>query len=186
MRRRIAPFALVYLAGGVAALAGSLAVVEVGDRRVAERVDENARLRAGLLADRALADGAAALNARRARLRGELGAPLVFGDATSRSAAFVRETARIAAQHRTVVTSIVPAVGVGNVPSFDVALEGRYADLLATLRALARVRTPAAIELASLTRKNPNLPDATLIAALHAHLDSRNLADAADERAASH
>jgi hypothetical protein len=185
VRRRIPPVALVYLAGGAAALAGSLAVADLGSRRIEERLDENARMRAALLADRALADAVAALSARRAHLRDELGAALFSGDATSRSAAFFHEAARIAAQHRTSVTSIVPAVRVGSRLSFDLAVEGRYADLLATVRAFARLHAPAAIEVSSLTRKNPNLSDATLIAALHANLGAFDLTDAADERAAS-
>ncbi|HYW54844.1 MAG TPA: hypothetical protein VE826_12810 [Dongiaceae bacterium] len=58
----------------------------------------------------------------------------------------------------------------------ELTLEGRYADVLATVRALSAGRVPASIELASLARKSSATPDATLTAALRVVLQRLVLA----------
>ena len=68
--------------------------------------------------------------------------------------------------------------------SYEVTLEGRYADVLATVRALSHARLPAAVGIASLTRKNPSALDATLVAALHVNLGWSSASERAHEIAA--
>ncbi|MEA2664008.1 MAG: hypothetical protein QOI11_952, partial [Candidatus Eremiobacteraeota bacterium] len=49
----------------------------------------------------------------------------------------------------------------------DLTVEGRYADVLATVAALSSARVPAMVDVASLARKQAGSPDATLSAQLH-------------------
>jgi hypothetical protein len=55
--------------------------------------------------------------------------------------------------------------------ALDLTLEGRYADVLATLRALSAGSVPATVDVASLARKNAAEPDAVLTAALRVVLE---------------
>jgi hypothetical protein len=199
MTRRRRPLPQAYVVAVLAALAASAVLVQACEQRIAERFDGNAQLRAAIAADVAAAAERAALSAQRNRLSRELGPVLSAQDATSRSAAFVREAAAIALGHHTRVTAVVSAERTSAVvlrPSsaddpkrglaYEVTLEGRYADVLATLRALSQARFPAAIEIASLTRKNPNALDATLIAAFHVNLGWSSTTEPAHEVAAPH
>lgn len=55
----------------------------------------------------------------------------------------------------------------------DITVEGRYADVLAMIRALSRARVLAAVDVASLARKHADGADATLTASLHVQLERR-------------
>jgi len=100
----------------------------------------------------------AASGAKLERLRSDLGPRPWIRDATARSATFVRDAAQIALHHGTHVASIVAAARIERLTpqsgataagpretAYDVTLEGRYVDVLATLRAFAQLRPPAAI-----------------------------------------
>jgi hypothetical protein len=196
VRPRIPPFASAYGAALLAALAGSSLVVRVAEHRIDEQIVANVRLQTATDNAWAAAAGRAATDSALERLRRALAPTLAARDATARSAAFVRDAARIAALHRTHVAAIVPAARIVRltVPSnaaaappetaYEITLEGRYADLLATLRALAQLRPPANVDLTGLTRKNPNAPDATVIAALRVSLTRFRTAEPADASAA--
>jgi len=182
VKLRVRPFAPAYGAALLAALAGSLVVVRIAEPRLDERRAANEHLRIAI--DEAVTAAAerAATAAAVERLHHDLAPELVARDGTARTAGFVRDTARFAARHRTRVAAIVPAARVLRPgvpasaaaalpePAYDLTLEGRYVDLLATLRALAALRPPSNVDLIALTRKNPNAPDATLIASLRVNL----------------
>ena len=182
------------------AVAGYVVAVRIEGGRADERIAANAltaeRLRAGsiTLAQRPR------LEAERARLRGLLRG-VDTGDATRLVAEFVRDAAHESARLHTVIT----AIGASNHPApatapvnsatttpaattttsantdpivllpLDVTLEGRYLDVLATIRRLSRMHVVAAVEVGALARTNADSSDATLSAALRvslAHLSS--------------
>jgi hypothetical protein len=195
--RRLRSLPRTYVAGALAAIAASALLAQALERRIAERVEENASLRAAIAADLTAVAERAALSTQRERLTRELGPVLSVQDATARSAAFVREAAAIARRHRTRVSAVASAEresAFGARPSsadepsgglsYEVTLEGRYADVLATVRALSHARLPAAVGIASLTRKNPSALDATLVAALHVNLGWSSASERAHEIAA--
>lgn len=179
---------LVRLAAVAVVLAAYAFVFRTGEARIAARLDENARIvervRAG---ERTLASRPRA-EAERTRLRGRLRAVELDADRSALVARFVREAARIAGAHHatipaiTAVSAAVPpaapvptASAPGNAEleaiPLDVTVEGRYADVLATMRALSRSRVLAAVDVASLARKHADGADATLTAALHVVLE---------------
>lgn len=132
------------------------------------------------------------------RVRDQLRAVALDGDRSTVVAHFLRDAARIAVVHRATITAItnVSPAGAPAAPQaratldavpLDVTVEGRYADVLATMRALSRSTVPAAVELASLARKHVDGPDPTLSAALHVALQrfERPNATANDATAAS-
>jgi hypothetical protein len=195
--RRMRSLPRTYVVGALIAIVASAFLAQALEQRIVECVEENARLRAAIAADLAAAAERAALSTQRERLARELGPVLSVHDATARSAAFLREAAAIARRHRTSVSAVASAeresaIGARTSSateprgglSYEVTLEGRYADVLATVRALSHARLPAAIEIASLTRKNPNALDATLIAALHVNLGWSSATERAHEIAA--
>jgi len=195
--RRIHPFAPAYGVAALAAFAGSLLVVGAAEHRLDDQFEANGRLRAAIDDARAAVAQRAASGAKLERLRSDLGRALWIRDATARSATFVRDAAQIALHHGTHVASIVAAARIERLTpqsgataagpretAYDVTLEGRYVDVLATLRAFAQLRPPAAIELTGLSRKNPNAPDPTLIAALRVSLGRFTAAEPADVPAA--
>ena len=97
---------------GVLACVGCAVIGHLGDERVAQHVDEIARLRAAIGADDALAAERVSLEQRdraaRVRLRAIVRAP----DPTARVASFVRDAARIVAAHHTEIAAIVPALAL--------------------------------------------------------------------------
>jgi hypothetical protein len=123
----------------------------------------------------------------RRRLRGELRAVELGAGRSALVAQFLRDAARIAAAHHAVIPSITSngtsspvaaAPNGGNAPveplesiPLEITVEGRYADVLATMRELSRARVLAAIDVASLARKHADGADATLTAALHVALE---------------
>ena len=175
---------LVRFAAVVVVLAAYVFVFRAGEARIAQRIDGNARIgervRAGerkLLSRRHFED-------ERTRLHRELRSVELDAGRSALVARFLRDAARIAAEHHATIPTITAtsAAGAGmTAPSaaygpfetitFELAVEGRYADVLATMRALSRTRVLAAIELASLARKHAGGDDATLTAALHVALE---------------
>jgi hypothetical protein len=197
---------LVRFAAVLVVLAGYLLVFRAGERRIGERVEENARIveRIGA-AERTLAS-ARALEGERARLRAGLHAVELGADRSALVARFVRDAARIAAARHTTIATIAaagttsrPAAGIANAAvssvaalpnpadSFEtipleVVVEGRYTDVLATVRALSRAPVLAGVEIASLTRKNADAADTALTAALHVVLQRLSATETAGVR----
>jgi hypothetical protein len=171
---------LVRFAAVLVMLAGYGFVVRGGEARIAAQAAENQRGAERLAAgERALA-GRAAFERERMRLR----AQLRFADlASSRGelvARFVRDAAVLAAARHCAIVGI--AAGVLQTPlrasddpfeaiALETTVEGRYADVLATIRAFSMSRVLATVDVASIARKNANAPDATVSAVLHVALE---------------
>jgi len=114
--RRLRSLPRTYVAGALAAIAASALLAQALERRIAERVEENASLRAAIAADLTAVAERAALSTQRERLTRELGPVLSVQDATARSAAFVREASAIARRHRTRVSALCGRAGDGARP----------------------------------------------------------------------
>lgn len=193
----------------IVVLAAYLLVFRGGETRIAERLDDNARIGERVRAGERTLASRPRVEAERRRLRGELRTVDLDAPRSALVARFLRDAARIAAAHHaaiptitataTAVAATLPpnaATLASNAPidpletiPLEVTVEGRYADLLATMRALSRSRVLAAVEVASLARKHADGPDVTLTAALHVALQriapaaSRPPATQADVRA---
>jgi Tfp pilus assembly protein PilO len=176
---------LVRFAAVIIVLASYVFVFRTGEGRIAERLDENARIaervRAG---DRTLASRPR-LEADRTRLRGRLRTVELDAGRSALVARFLHDAARIAAAHHATIPTITatgttspvippnaPADPLEAIP-LEITVEGRYGDVLATVRALSRSRVLAAVDVASLARKHADGTDATLTAALHVALERR-------------
>ena len=183
---------LLRFASVVVVLAAYVFVFRAGEARIIARQDENARIaervRAG---ERALA-ARGRVEALRTRLRENLRAVELEAARSALIARFLGDAARIAAAHHASIPTI-SAAGPQNVatatPSeplrasdvpeplemipFEITVEGRYADVLATMRALSRSRVLTAVDVASLARKHADGPDPTLSAAPHVALHRR-------------
>jgi hypothetical protein len=183
---------LLRFASVAVVLAAYLFVFRAGEARIIARQDENARIAERVSAgERALA-ARGRVEALRTRLRENLRAVELDAARSALIARFLRDAARIAAAHHASIPTI-SAAGPQNVatvtPSdplkasdspepletipFEITVEGRYADVLGTMRALSRSRVLAAVDVASLARKHADGPDATLTAALHVVLHRR-------------
>ena len=168
---------LVRFAAVVVVLAAYAFTFRAGEVRIAQRLAENARIGERVRAGERTLASRQRFEADRARLRGELRTVELEAGRSALVARFLRDAARIAAAHRTTI----PTVTAANAPNaatdtleaitLEIAVEGRYADVLATMRALSRSRVLAAIELASLARKHADGADASLTAALHVALE---------------
>ena len=112
MKRPPPRFVVAYAAAILVAFVASATIVAVGEQHVDAQIAANAQLQRAIDDAWTAAAGRAATMAEVERLRGELGQTLATGDATTRSAAFVRDAARIAALHRTHVAAIAPAARV--------------------------------------------------------------------------
>jgi Tfp pilus assembly protein PilO len=161
-------------------LAGYVFVFRAGEARIADRVDETARVVERLRAGERTLAARPLLEAERARLRNRLRAVELGADRSALVARFVRDAARIAAAHRTTIPAItaagmqspaIPTADLFEAIPLDVTIEGRYADVLATIRALATSRVLAGVDVTSLARKHADTADATLTAALHVVLE---------------
>ncbi len=193
---------LLRFAAVVVVLAAYAFVFRAGETRIADRLDENARILERLHAgERTLASSGRA-EARRTQLRKRLRTVELDAGRSALVARFLRDAARIAAAHHATIPTIA-AAGPQNAPTaapseghdlleaipLDVTVEGRYGDVLATMRALSASRVLAAVDVASLARKHADGPDATLTAALHVVLQrlvpaTTTTAGPADVRAA--
>jgi Tfp pilus assembly protein PilO len=181
---------LLRFAAVIVVLAAYVFVFRAGEGRIAERRDENARIAERLHAGERMLASRGRLETERARLRGRLRAVELDAGRSALVARFLRDAARIAAAHHATIPTIAAAgpqtAAAGTPPSaaseanepldeipLDVTVEGRYADVLATLRALSASRVLAAVDVASLARKHADGTDATLTAALHVVLQRR-------------
>lgn len=192
---------LVRFASVLVVLAGYVFVFRSGEERIGDRLARNGEIVEQLRAGERATASRAALESERARLVQQLGRSPGNGDRSSLIAAFVRDAAAAASTRRTAITAVTaggarpdgasaqpapenrvaqavnprsPASGnaepVDEIP-LELTLEGRYADVLATVRALSAGRVPAMVDVASLARKNGGAPDAMLTAALHVVLE---------------
>ncbi|HWT06908.1 MAG TPA: hypothetical protein VN224_14185 [Xanthomonadales bacterium] len=177
---------LVRFAAVVVVLAGYVFVFRGGETRIAERLDENARIAERARAGERTLASRPRFEADRSRLRGGLRGVELDAGRSALVARFLRDAARIAAAHHTAIPAITasgaanPITVAPNAPSeplepipLEITIEGRYADVLATMRALSRSRVLAAVDVASLARKHADGADATLTAALHVALERR-------------
>jgi Tfp pilus assembly protein PilO len=156
-------------------LTGYACVFRVDERRIEDRIGENATIVSQLAADEDRIRRRGQLEAERARLRDQLRGVDLQTDRTHVVAAFLRGAARIAAQHHTTVVAVAADGGTTSAapahPPFDripleLTIEGRYADLLGAIRDLSASRVLASIEVASLTRKQADLSRTTLTSAV--------------------
>jgi Tfp pilus assembly protein PilO len=183
---------LVRFAAVVIVLATYVFVFRGGEARIAERLDENARIAERVRAGERTLASRPRVEADRSRLRRELRAVELDADRSALVARFLRDAARIAAVHHAVIPTITAtgtSSGVTAAPNaprepleaipLEITVEGRYADVLATMRALSRLRVLAAVDIASLARKHADGGDATLTAALHVALERRAPAELA-------
>ena len=177
---------VVRFAAVVVVLASYAFVFRGGEARITARLDENVRIGERLHAgERALASRTR-IEARRTHARERLRAVELDASRSTLVARFLRDAASVAAAHHATIPAIAatgPQTAVPAVPAdandpletipLEITVEGRYADVLATMRALSASRVLAAVDVASLARKHADGPDATLTAALHVVLHRR-------------
>jgi hypothetical protein len=175
---------LVRFAAVVVVLAAYAFVYRSGETRIAARLDENARIAERVSAGERTLASRPHLEAERRRRRGELRAVDLGGARSALVARFLHEAAGISAAHHAAIPTIT-ATGTMNAVTLapnapadlleaiplEITVEGRYADVLATMRALSRSRVLAAVEIASIARKHADGADATLTATLHVALE---------------
>jgi hypothetical protein len=192
-RRKRTAFASVSIA-----LLGSLVAVSWGEGRIAERSFANDALAVQIAAANARIANAPALEAQQLELRRRIRRSAGESNAAQPVARFLRDASRAATAHRVVVTALAAdgapanaALGVSerNAPAaglpFQLSLEGEYRDVLAALRELSDLGVPAALDLTSLVRTNPEGPRARLTATLRVVLDDFTAAGFDDARTAS-
>ncbi len=163
-------------------LGGFFFVFRVDEDRIDERLAANAGAAAQLAADERRLRTVPSLETERRRLRQRLRQVDLEGDTGSLVARFLHDAAAISARHHTVIASIAaaaplalatptapPAVTTAAFDglALDLTVEGRYADVLATIRDLSAARVLAAIDVTSLARKTSTSTDPTLSATLH-------------------
>jgi hypothetical protein len=191
-------------------LTGCVFVFRPDEARIGARAADDRRIRAQLASAERTLRARGELERERDGLRARLHEVDLDGDRTAAAARFVRDAAGIAARHHTTIASIAavgPPTGAatgagtaaappGAAPSparppadtfeaipLDLTVEGRYADVLATVAALSSARVPAMVDVASLARKQAGSPDATLSAQLHVTI--QRLVPATSARAAT-
>jgi hypothetical protein len=180
------------------ALLGSLVAVSWGESRIADRGFTNDALAAQIAAANARLASAPALQAQQLELRRRIRRTGGGSSAAQPVARFLRDAWRNAAAHHVVVTALaadgappntaqsgsernVPAAGL----PFQLSLEGEYRDVLAALRELSDLDVPAALDLTSLVRTNPEGARARLTATLRIVLDDFTAPGFDDVRPAS-
>ncbi len=154
----------------VVVVAASYALVfRTGEARVAAQIAENARTAARLRDARAAVAARPGLEAERARYATfEAHAGARSGAAVAR---FVRDAVAAAAVRRSAITAIASAARAAGAPPLEITIEGRYADVLATVRALSATSVPATVEIETIARKSAGTRDATVTATVRASLD---------------
>jgi Tfp pilus assembly protein PilO len=181
---------LLWFAGVLVVVAGFFFVFRVDESHIGERLADNARITGAIARDEQRIRARAALETERARLRAQITPLTIAADRTATVTTFVADLARTAASYHTIVVSIAAAdpqpPGTPRATSserqprdpidltdaferipLDLTIEGRYGDILATIRALSSGRVLATVDVSSLSRKAPGSTDATLSAALH-------------------
>lgn len=182
---------LLRFAAVVVVLVAYVFVFRTGEARIADRLDENARIVERLRGGERVLASRGRFDTERARLRGRLHAVELDAGRSALVARFLRDAARTAASHHATIpmiaaagpqlaaTAVTPLSAateheepLEEIP-LDVTVEGRYADVLATMRALSTSRVLATVDVASLARKHADGADASLTAALHVVLQHR-------------
>ena len=173
---------LVRLAAVLVVFAGYAFVFRAGETRIAAQAAENARAAQQLAdAERALASRAA-LERNRTQLRAELRAADLTGERGALVARFLRDASVLAAARHCAIVAVA-ASGAAPAPAapspataepfetiaLETTVEGRYPGVLATIRSLSARAVPAAVEVASLARKDATA-DATVTAVLRVTL----------------
>lgn len=169
------------LAALLIVLGGFFLVFRGDQRRLATQQAENGRIARQIRDDETILATADALAAQTRALRARLAHHALEIDDTVATAAFLQDAARVAARRRTTIAAIGSAgrqrassgtAAFEGVP-LDLTVEGRYADVLATLADLSSGRVLAALDVSSIARKNPASNDATLSAAVHVVVGAR-------------
>jgi len=173
----------VRFAAVLVVLAGYTVVFRAGEARIAARLAENAQLAARLESARRLVANGAAYERERSRLQSALRSTNVHERPGVLLSGFLRHAASVAAAHHTIVTTVTAggasarslamdrAAAAFETTAFELAVEGRYADVLATVRALsASPRVLASVEIVALARKDAGAPDSSLTASLRVTL----------------
>lgn len=165
--------------GGIAfvsvlVLTACIFVFGASERRIAEETAANDLAAAALRADEAALAARAGVDARAARLRELLAATERTSRRTSPASTFLSDAVRAAAKRRTTITLLAAdaprtATPASTVP-FTLGLEGRYADVLATIRSFSTLRIPASLALTALTRSNVTAGERTIAATLRVEL----------------
>ena len=182
----------LWFAAVLVVLAGYVFVFRAAEARIDDRRADNARIAAQLAAAERTLQARGALERERHVLHERLRRVDLDGDRTAVEARFVRAAARIAAQHRTTIASIsaqggasrslapvpaqAPVVSQTSADPFepialDLTVEGRYADVLATIAALSGARALAAVDVVALARKQAGSADPTLSAQLRVAIE---------------
>ena len=188
---------LVRFAAVLVVLAGYLLVFRTGETRIAAQAAENARSAERIVAGERSLGARVALERERVRLRSGLRLDELARSRGELVAQYVREAASAAGARRCAITAIAGSGAQTTSPAraaddpfetiaLETTVEGRYADVLATVRALSGSRVLAAVDVASIARKNANAPDATVSAVLRVALERfapLRMPDAAGARA---
>jgi len=180
---------LVRFAAVLVVLSGYVFVFRAGEARVGARVAGNAAIAEQLRDGDRILRSRGALEQERARLRDRLRSAGPTSDRSVLVARFLRDAASTASVHRTAITAVAAsgpqtsaapatdgATHSGGAEPFDVipldmTVEGRYADVLATVRALSAGGVLASVDIASLARKDAGAPNGELTASLHVGLE---------------
>jgi hypothetical protein len=170
----------IRFAAVLVALAGYALVFRIGESRIAARLAANAAIAEQIDADRRLFTTRTALERERGRLHAAIRTAETETERGALVARFLRDASVIASSHHVVITTVTagaasaarvapPTVPQGPTApstadrgttdpfetiSLDLVVEGRYADVLSTARALsASSYVLASVEIASLARK---------------------------------
>jgi hypothetical protein len=192
---------LVRFAAVLVVLAGYAFVFRAGEGRIAAQAAENVRSSERLDAGERALTGRAELERERDRLRAQLGPADLGRSRGDLVAGFVRAAAALARAHHCTIVAVAAAgaqssalpIATAQVPhepfeaiALETTVEGRYADVLALVRALSAAPVLAAVDIASFARKNADAPDPTVSALLHVaiqRLTAGTRTDGADARA---
>ncbi|HEX3548997.1 MAG TPA: hypothetical protein VHT53_01395 [Candidatus Elarobacter sp.] len=157
----------VRFAAVVVVAASYALVLRTGEARVALQIADNVRTADRLRAARTSLARRPDLERERVRYAA---LERAGGDARLAVARFVRDAERAAAARRSTIDAIAGAARDAAGTRLDLTIDGRYADVLATVRALSRGSVPASIDVASVARKNAAARDTAVTATVRAVL----------------
>jgi hypothetical protein len=173
---------LVRFGAVLVVFAGYALVFRTGEARIAAQAAENARSAERIVAGERSLAMRDAIERERAHLRAHLHLTELARSRGELVARYVHDAASVAATRRCTIVAI--AAGGPQAPLqsragddpfeaivLDTTIEGRYADVLGTIRGLSAAHVLAAVDVASIARKNANAPDATVSAVLHVALE---------------
>jgi hypothetical protein len=143
-------------------------VLRGGEARVGAQREANALTAARLRAAQLLLAQRTILERERARDATASTPPA----GTRGLSSFVRDAAASARARRTAITAIASAGRDPRSAVFDLTLEGRFADVLATIGALSDGAVPARVDIAAVAKKNAAARDALVAATVRVTLPS--------------